>query len=225
MSEEDSIFDKLMDRIIYVLIIVAVITGVADYFRDSLGTWFRQNWIGVTVAVGVSFLVWFLVLILQVFLEGSSEYGKKVKLKKSIIRKRILKERLKELEGLDLTTEEKELQISEWVEKAYHNEILGISTSASTESKIEPDVEKVPSLSQREKEIMINKVSTRCCYPNCRESISLEVHHIIPRSEGGTNKENNLIVLCNNHHHLADRGAISRDRLKMYSVAKMKDEF
>lgn len=79
-------------------------------------------------------------------------------------------------------------------------------------------------MSQREKESLINKVGTRCCYPNCSQSVGLEVHHIIPRSQGGTNKENNLIVLCPNHHHLADRGAIPRDRLKLYCVAKLKFE-
>jgi len=41
-----------------------------------------------------------------------------------------------------------------------------------------------------------------------------EVHHIVPRSEGGPNDPSNLIVLCPNDHRKADRGAISRTKLK-----------
>ncbi len=137
-----------------------------------------------------------------------------------------MKQRSEELDNLDLTEEEREYQIKQWVEKEYINEILGRHSfaTASSQFEMEPYIGKTPSLSQREKEIMIGKVGTRCCYPNCRESLSLEVHHIIPRSGGGTNKENNLIVLCNNHHHLADRGAIPRERLKAYSVAILKED-
>lgn len=40
----------------------------------------------------------------------------------------------------------------------------------------------------------------RCRIWGCNERISLEVHHIIPRSLGGKNKEWNLITLCHYHH-------------------------
>ena len=69
---------------------------------------------------------------------------------------------------------------------------------------------------------IIHKVGNRCCYPNCDETDALDVHHIIPIEKGGTNKESNLIVLCPNHHRKADRGLISRERLKLYSVTKKK---
>lgn len=34
----------------------------------------------------------------------------------------------------------------------------------------------------------------------CSSKITLEVHHIIPLSRGGTNHPTNLITLCENHH-------------------------
>ena len=36
----------------------------------------------------------------------------------------------------------------------------------------------------------------------------IEVHHIIPKHLGGTDDQDNLIILCPNHHSLADRGML-----------------
>jgi len=41
-----------------------------------------------------------------------------------------------------------------------------------------------------------------------------EVHHITARSEGGPNEPSNLIVLCPGCHAKADRGAISKTKLR-----------
>ena len=54
---------------------------------------------------------------------------------------------------------------------------------------------------------------SRC--ENCRKRIyTLEIHHIIARHEGGDNSEKNLIVLCPDCHAAADRGVLSKGRLK-----------
>lgn len=37
-----------------------------------------------------------------------------------------------------------------------------------------------------------------------RHNSVLEAHHIIPCCEGGTDEEANLVVLCPNHHAIAD---------------------
>jgi 5-methylcytosine-specific restriction endonuclease McrA len=187
-------------------------------------SWVQKNWIITVLVVGgivVAGILVYIFFISPIKAEAHEEYEKEVEIKKSIIRKRILKEKSKEFENLGLTEEEKDYQINKWVEEAYMNELLR-NKQIIGYSKEEKEYDKEPPLSQKLKESLINKVGTKCCYPNCQENIALDVHHIIPREEGGKNKENNLIVLCGTHHRLADRGAIPRDRLKLYSVSRIK---
>lgn len=47
-------------------------------------------------------------------------------------------------------------------------------------------------------------------------SYGCEIHHIVPVSEGGSGKLDNLIMLCPNCHKKADYGVITRDELKKY---------
>ncbi|MDE0287533.1 MAG: HNH endonuclease signature motif containing protein [bacterium] len=42
-----------------------------------------------------------------------------------------------------------------------------------------------------------------CTIDGCTSTYRLEVHHIVPRSQGGTNKPENLTTLCWWHHHVA----------------------
>jgi HNH endonuclease len=49
----------------------------------------------------------------------------------------------------------------------------------------------------------------------CGFDVVVTVHHIIPRRLGGTNELENLVVLCPNHHAMADKGLISVDELKL----------
>lgn len=42
----------------------------------------------------------------------------------------------------------------------------------------------------------------RCQAPGCRHIHHLEVHHILPRSKGGTNRMDNLITLCSGCHRV-----------------------
>jgi predicted restriction endonuclease len=53
----------------------------------------------------------------------------------------------------------------------------------------------------------IRKLGKACAI--CGFNIVVHVHHIIPAAAGGSNKIENLIVLCPNHHEMADRGMIS----------------
>lgn len=53
-------------------------------------------------------------------------------------------------------------------------------------------------------------VGLTCEVPRCTTQRSLHVHHIKPRSQGGTNRLSNLIVVCRNHHADCDNGAFNR---------------
>ena len=104
-----------------------------------------------------------------------------------------------------------------------------VQVSESAENKLkeeklktESQSAKVSRLTNDETERIILKVGTKCCYPNCIETIALDVHHIVPLREGGTNREDNLIVLCPVHHRHADRGSIPRKRLEMHNVTRME---
>ncbi len=43
----------------------------------------------------------------------------------------------------------------------------------------------------------------RCATPGCRSTCFLEVHHITPRRQGGSNRADNLVTLCSRCHQFA----------------------
>jgi len=53
----------------------------------------------------------------------------------------------------------------------------------------------------------IKKLGGKCSI--CRSDEALNLHHIIPKAEGGSNKLENLAVLCANHHMMIHRGMIT----------------
>lgn len=50
----------------------------------------------------------------------------------------------------------------------------------------------------------------RCGFPNCGERTPLEIHHITPQAEGGSDDLENLICLCRNCHGLVTDGIIDQ---------------
>ena len=47
-----------------------------------------------------------------------------------------------------------------------------------------------------------------CQVPGCRNTIALDVHHIQPRSEGGTHHAHNQLGICTVHHRAIHRGEL-----------------
>jgi hypothetical protein len=48
----------------------------------------------------------------------------------------------------------------------------------------------------------------RCRVPGCTHATFLDIHHVVPRSEGGSNDPGNLIGICSAHHRAAHRGEL-----------------
>ncbi len=46
----------------------------------------------------------------------------------------------------------------------------------------------------------------RCATPGCRSTHFLEVHHVMPRGQGGSNRAENLITLCSRCHRFVHEG-------------------
>jgi 5-methylcytosine-specific restriction endonuclease McrA len=55
---------------------------------------------------------------------------------------------------------------------------------------------------------VLHRDHRRCVVPGCRNARFLDLHHVEPRSEGGTNEADNLITLCGAHHRAAHRGEL-----------------
>ena len=51
----------------------------------------------------------------------------------------------------------------------------------------------------------------RCVVPGCRNATYVDLHHLDPRSEGGSNDPDNLVVLCSAHHSALHRGRLRID--------------
>lgn len=53
----------------------------------------------------------------------------------------------------------------------------------------------------------------QCMIPGCSFDIVVENHHIVPRAQGGKHRLENCILLCPNHHAMADAKIISQEEL------------
>ena len=47
-----------------------------------------------------------------------------------------------------------------------------------------------------------------CQVPGCRNTLAIDVHHIVPRCEGGTHHAHNQLVLCTVHHRAIHEGKL-----------------
>ena len=83
----------------------------------------------------------------------------------------------------------------------------------------------VPSLTQNERDLFILYIGSRCERPDCPEPNVHDIHHIKPREEGGNNSVWNLIVLCPNHHRLAQNGIPSRSQQRLWAQRHKNERY
>ncbi len=79
-----------------------------------------------------------------------------------------------------------------------------------------PIVAELSSLSEDAKNKLMNAVWYRCENPYCNYTQFLDVHHIVSEVEGGTNRLDNLLVLCPTCHAAADNNEISEEELQSW---------
>jgi 5-methylcytosine-specific restriction endonuclease McrA len=87
-----------------------------------------------------------------------------------------------------------------------------------------PLIEDKTVLTEEEKNELVNAVWYRCENPYCKYTHFLGVHHIVDEKEGGTNKLDNLIVLCPYCHDLAHRGEVPENQMREW-ISNREERF
>jgi hypothetical protein len=77
-----------------------------------------------------------------------------------------------------------------------------------------PLVDDVSTLTEEDKNQLVNAVWYRCENPFCKYTSFLGVHHIVDENAGGTNRLDNLIVLCPYCHDLAHHNEIPVEEMR-----------
>ena len=72
---------------------------------------------------------------------------------------------------------------------------------------LEPGKRNRASIPPARRRAVLARDGHRCTTKGCNSKYFLEVHHIVPRSRGGTNDETNLIALCSSCHRLVHERA------------------
>ncbi len=96
--------------------------------------------------------------------------------------------------------------------------VISETTKTAPEVKMAapPAVSELSSLPENAKNKLMNAVWYRCENPGCNYTQFLDVHHILSEVEGGTNRPDNLIVLCSKCHTAAVNGEISVEELQSW---------
>ncbi len=88
-----------------------------------------------------------------------------------------------------------------------------------TESQEQHPTLTVPQRTTVPKETRIqafDRARHRCQFPHCRERANLEIHHI--DKDPSNHKLANLIVLCKNHHAMAQKNAYRTEQLQRWAA-------
>ncbi|HEX6749068.1 MAG TPA: HNH endonuclease [Longimicrobium sp.] len=66
---------------------------------------------------------------------------------------------------------------------------------------------------RRTAKLVFQQCDSRCAFCGDQEISVLDIHHIIPRRDGGSNDLENLLVACKNCHARVETGEISADQV------------
>lgn len=104
----------------------------------------------------------------------------------------------------------------EEMEKAPEPAIEIPGTNPMKELTILPEVTASSTLPEEAKSTLMNAVWYRCENPKCNYTQFLEVYHILPQTEGGTNSLDNLVVLCPQCRFAAYSAELTEDELRSW---------
>lgn len=75
-----------------------------------------------------------------------------------------------------------------------------------------------PSIPMEVRRQILHEAGYRCANPACRMVLAMNLHHLDPVSQGGSNTFDNLIALCPNCHALHHGGVIPHESLRAWKV-------
>jgi 5-methylcytosine-specific restriction endonuclease McrA len=68
------------------------------------------------------------------------------------------------------------------------------------------------------KQLVLHEGGYKCANPSCRTILTLDIHHLVPVSEGGPNTPENLLALCPNCHSLYHNETIPAQSIKAWKM-------
>jgi hypothetical protein len=93
--------------------------------------------------------------------------------------------------------------------------------------RIDPETQRAShDIPPRVRRAVWTRDQSRCTAPGCRSTRHLDIHHIVPRSEGGMHDLENLRLLCSGHHRALHDGAPECDEavLALITLGYKKSE-
>jgi hypothetical protein len=85
---------------------------------------------------------------------------------------------------------------------------VGTGSEMSADAEVEPPAparatQSIPPATRR---AVLRRDGARCTVTGCRHATFVDVHHVVPRADGGAHASENLITLCSAHHRAIHRG-------------------
>jgi hypothetical protein len=91
--------------------------------------------------------------------------------------------------------------------------VLSEAVGKGTKGKYGKNPSNIYELNDRTRRKILARLNLSCCICGWNEHL-VDIHHIVPRSDGGLDSHSNLSPLCPNHHRLAGVGKLAVGQLK-----------